>query len=464
MKTRIVTATLKRIIASVVFALVLNVGVLCASVYGSPVMTGFDPVKHGYKFANTFKNDLVPQFDIRTGGLCGGMVYSAFDYYSQHKPIPTQDYRPAVHTSLHNYIFAREVISLSQNLDKWAEIGFNPGGARSSEFFRWGLQGTGGGRLQELREMIDRGTPVPIGLQSYGSGGNHQVLAIGYNLGRYRGDLGAYQEDLRIFIYDPNFPSVKKTLRPDLANQFYYLDENPDMRWRTYFVDKKYTVSTPPAIDSVELGPNDGLVRELLMEIETGSDDLRGGNDNVNLTINYRSSSQQVPNINRGGRWIDNYDETVSVQPRQPVPLSEIKNIVLTTTFSGGIGGDNWNMNSLRVIARGGGVNQVIYQRSGTPLFRFTGDAKVFNAPNTFYSASPTTTPSTSTVSFERDTDRPGTDFFNTPQPSVDACAALCQRETRCHVFTYYQGKCWLKEGVPAARPLPGATSGVVRR
>jgi M6 family metalloprotease-like protein len=67
-------------------------------------------------------------------------------------------------------------------------------------------------------------------------------------------------------------------------------------------------------------------------------------------------------------------------------------------------------------------------------------------------------------ITVERDTDRPGADFFDTAQPSVDACAALCQREPRCRVFTYWQGNCWLKDGVPAPVPLQGASSGVVRR
>jgi len=470
MKTRIVPTMSKRIIASVLFVLVLTVGVLCASVYASSVMTGFVPATHGFRFDNTFRTAPIQGSEIQTSGLCGGMVYSALDYYLQRRPIPTQDYTPANETPLRNYIYNRQIDSLIRNADKWAELGTNWLGARDSEFFRWGLQGTGGGRLQELREMIDRGTPVPLGLWPYGHGSPadyHQVLAIGYDLGRYRGDLGAYKEDLRIYIYDPNHHGVIKTFKPDLAHEGYCYDDDANGLWRTYFVDKQYEVHNPPEIGSRDLGPNDGLVRELLLEVKTGDDDLRGGNDNVNLTINYRSSSQQVPNINRGGRWIDNYQEAVSVPLRQPVPLNEIKNIVLTTTFSGGVGGDNWNMNSLKVTARGGGVNQVIYQRAGTPLFRFTGDVQTFNAPNTFYSATPPTTtpttpPSTPSVSFERDTDRPGSDFYSTQAATADQCAALCRGNTRCRAFTHYQGNCYLKEGVPAARPLPGATSGVV--
>jgi len=68
------------------------------------------------------------------------------------------------------------------------------------------------------------------------------------------------------------------------------------------------------------------------------------------------------------------------------------------------------------------------------------------------------------TVTLEPDTDRPGADLISGPQPSVNECVAACQRDERCRAFTYYQGNCWLKDSVPPATPLPGATSGVVRR
>ena len=109
------------------------------------VSTGFDPKIHGFRFTNDFSNDVVPVADIRTGGLCGGMSYTALDYYFSHMAVPIQDYRPANRTPLQSYIYNREVDSLTSNLDKWGEVGFNPGGARNSEFFNWGLQGTNGG-------------------------------------------------------------------------------------------------------------------------------------------------------------------------------------------------------------------------------------------------------------------------------------------------------------------------------
>src|SRR5262245_8036230 len=86
--------------------------------------TSFDPAVHGFKFSNTFVNN--PVFDVRTSGLCGGMVYSALDYYSAHMTVPQQDYEPSEGTPLRSYIYGRQVNSLERNLDKWAELKVNP--------------------------------------------------------------------------------------------------------------------------------------------------------------------------------------------------------------------------------------------------------------------------------------------------------------------------------------------------
>lgn len=60
----------------------------------TPRMSGFDPDLHGFKFENRFENDFIREFNVRTSGLCGGMVYAALDYFSKRRPVPAQDYRP----------------------------------------------------------------------------------------------------------------------------------------------------------------------------------------------------------------------------------------------------------------------------------------------------------------------------------------------------------------------------------
>ncbi|KAF1719870.1 hypothetical protein [Pseudoxanthomonas wuyuanensis] len=349
--------------------------------WATPRMTRFDPATHGFRFVNTFNNDVIREVDFRTSGLCGGMVYSAMDYFNASMPIPQQAYRPAVNTPLHDYIYKRQVASLTENMDKWAELGFNPLGARNGEFFRWGLQGFSGGRLQELRARIDRGQPAPLGLWHYDGarGGDHQVLAIGYDLGRYRGDLGAHQEDLRIFVYDPNYPGRTLTLVPDLSRGGYrYLEE--DKLWLTYFVDAKYRAQRPSIPATVVVAPADAsLVRELLVTIETGGDDLRGGNDNVDLVLNTRSGRQSWRNANGGRRWLGNYSQTLSL-PVRNTRLSDLRSLDLLTHFGGGIGGDNWNVDCVIVYAVTGDNTYKIYEQRGAPLVRFTGQVHSYTA------------------------------------------------------------------------------------
>ncbi|MFJ9121271.1 hypothetical protein ACIRJO_37800 [Streptomyces sp. NPDC102394] len=342
-------------------------------------MTGFVPALHGFAFDNSFQTS--PLFDIRFGGLCGGMSYAALDHFFTHRPIPRQNTRPATGTPLFQYINSRQEDSVRPNLDKWTELTLNPFGWRNKEFFRWGLQGFGGGRLQELREAIDAGRPVPLGLFKQNTGllgPHHQVVAVGYRLGRYTGDLGAFQSDLRIYVYDPNHPDKIMTLAPRTdQNLFGYL-EAPDETWRTYFVDRKYSRRTPPSIPAAP-APRPGTVSELLVTIGTGGDDLRGGNDNADLTVTFKHQPVlRVSNINHGARWIDRYAQTVRVPLPHPIDATELSSLTLSTAFGGGTGGDNWNVDSLNVTTSDG---KELSRNTGNPLVRFTGQTHTFTVP-----------------------------------------------------------------------------------
>jgi hypothetical protein len=344
----------------------------------SALVNRFDPAKNGFNFVNDFKNDFISALSITTGGLCGGMSYTALDYYFAHAGVPRQDFRPANGTVLQSYLYNRQVESIKSNLDKWSELGLNPGGARDSEFFNWGLQASKGGRLEELRSFLDNGTPVPLGLQGDGKTGTHQVVAIGYDLGRYKGDLGAFESDFKIFIYDPNHPNQTMTLVPDPANHIYhYQSGGSGETWRTYFVDKNYHAQRPPAISNPSY-PKDGLLHEVVLQFLTGNDDLRGGS-RIDLTINsFDGTQQHVPNINLGARWLDHYTENAAIVLARPVPVSQIRSLVLTgaTGFaSGSMGGDNWDMDQVVVQAYATGARQQPPLKTAGP-FRFTGDHK----------------------------------------------------------------------------------------
>lgn len=338
-------------------------------------MTRFNPETDGLRFRNTFLN-VTGVFDITTAGLCGGMAYAVLDYFNAHIPAPKQSYVPISGTTLESYIYGRQLNALEAHMDKWVELHGNPFGARNSEFFNWGLQGTGGGRLQELRAKIDAGQPVPLGLKSMSAnpGEDHVVLAYGYDMGRYRGDLGANKEDLKIFLYEPNFGARKITLVPKPAQQAWCYIEEPSQCWRTYFVQQNYHAQTPPRIADRTV--------ELQLDFRTGGDDLRGGNDNVNVKITLADGRViTANNVNKGKRWIDGSVNSVGISLPDTVRAGQIRSILVGTAFRGGFDGDNWNMERLNATLLVGGAAAERCNKAGTPLIRFTGDVHEFSMP-----------------------------------------------------------------------------------
>lgn len=335
-------------------------------------MTAFRPEQHGFKFANTFRNNFVSEFDIRTGGLCGGMVYTALDYFTARQPIPQQSWLPTEGSILQSYIYNRQVHSLADNLLCWAEFQFNPDGARNDEFWRWGLESKRGGRISELKRFIDKGQPVPIGLLgcSEGCKADHQVLAIGYQMGRYKGDLGDNIADFRIFVYDPNFPNETKTLVANIADKKFEYEGDAASNWRSYLVDPAWAAKQPPRINSLQ--------REVLVTFETGEDDLRGGNDNVNLTLIRSNGAELVfRNVNNGKRWIMNSTQTVAVELPGGTGYDQITGVKVEHSGPrSGVferaGADNWDLRRITVQTGDAHGKKLLLTRSGSPAHRFS--------------------------------------------------------------------------------------------
>lgn len=204
--------------------------------------TDFVPCLHGYDFVNDFTNHVGP---ITTRGLCGGMAYSALDYFNAGIQIPVTSL-PAEGTPLRNFIFARQLDSLvSQGpgfISRLASL-WNDDRAR----FLWGVEDQH--ELGRLRRSIDAGRPAPLGVISVRPDvfAHHQMVAIGY-------DVGGRVEDIRIRVYDPNHPNVVTTLVPEPAhNRFRAVDSEGrdlDEHWRTYFVDEGYRPAPVPSVAS----------------------------------------------------------------------------------------------------------------------------------------------------------------------------------------------------------------------
>ena len=85
--------------------------------------------------------------------------------------------------------------------------------------------------------------------------------------------------------------------------------------------------------------PAGNLVSKLSFTFWTGDDDLRGGKDNLNITIHFADgTSQSEPNVNHGDRWPDGSTKGAEVLLSRPVTIDQIKSISLSDTFTGGSG------------------------------------------------------------------------------------------------------------------------------
>src|SRR5215471_19361879 len=104
------------------------------------------------------------------------------------------------------------------------------------------------------------------------------------------------------------------------------------------------------------------MANQLDVTFSTGSDDLRGGNDNINVLLLVQSGTPlRFDNVNAGKRWPDRSTQTVSLRLPDSVRFEDIRGVRLETTFGGGLGGDNWNLDRLAVSARNGGESRELF-------------------------------------------------------------------------------------------------------
>ena len=121
-----------------------------------------------------------------------------------------------------------------------------------------------------------------------------------------------------------------------------------------------------------------GFVNEIVADIKTGGDDLRA-DDNLNIEIHYKDGDKQFINgVNGSVRWGNNTENVETLVLKKAVRPEDILEITMSTTAGGGIGGDNWNMNSVVFRAEGNNVNVEIGKHG---FKRFTGSDKVLNIP-----------------------------------------------------------------------------------
>ena len=162
--------------------------------------TGFRPTRHGFPFANTWRDTVFGVLASR--GRCGGMVFAALDYFDAGEPIEGAG-RPAdlpAHDSpTARLIWRRQLASvfsrLGSNLWRFAVLTYLPSGAPR------GIGPTTQREVAVLLALLEAGRPVPLGLVSALTvrhlARNHQVLAYGAEIG---------ESGVLVRVYDPNFP------------------------------------------------------------------------------------------------------------------------------------------------------------------------------------------------------------------------------------------------------------------
>jgi hypothetical protein len=206
-------------------------------------LTDFRPDRHGFNFSNAFVNNVI--FDIKTKGRCGGMAYASLDYYFADRPIPTYGppHPPDEHP-LAEYIYGRLFDSFTApravNYPRWTL-------ASTDEVTRW----TKEDEFFRLRNYIDNGMPVPLGLIKATNlleigNENHQVVAFGYRFDRN-------SESMQVFTYDNNFPRQVAILDSDPSRagfeEFVIEDDGSwtlKETYRGFFVHSYQFIDPPP--------------------------------------------------------------------------------------------------------------------------------------------------------------------------------------------------------------------------
>ena len=202
----------------------------------------FQPLAHGFHFANNFKGRL-GGFDLAATpfGLSGGMVYAALDTFNVGWGAPP-DTKPPAAGSVREYISKREVDGLGEQ-----------NSAVVKKFHLWqgypasGPTGLPQRSLREfqnvLRPSLDKGMPMPVGVVRAQAGRpvweNREVLATGYLRKGSQWVLELYDPaapDRTVYV---NTSTLRETARASGSGLI-------GKAWRGFFAITTYARSTPP--------------------------------------------------------------------------------------------------------------------------------------------------------------------------------------------------------------------------
>lgn len=246
----------------------------------------FDPKAHGFEFTNYYTGDILVDLPgigrvnlgNSTYGLCGGMVFSAFDGYNlgaSAPDVPTSP--PASGTELRSYLYERQMDSLRR--DNWFLVNRlvlwmrkpledqtvpNPAAQGGENVIERGLITLSRRQFRDkIEPSLRSNRPIPIVLVKASGedlatnpksafSKNHQVLAIGFRV--------AGENEWEIDIYDPNFPNTVQTLHTKGRHQTARGSSAHTGKFRGYFV-APYGAERPP------WAPNDVAVANRLRSV-----------------------------------------------------------------------------------------------------------------------------------------------------------------------------------------------------
>jgi len=117
----------------------------------------------------------------------------------------------------------------------------------------------------------------------------------------------------------------------------------------------RFTGSDPSLDINAQPGvgcPSKNQVTRISFTFTTADDDLRGGKDNLNIAILFADGTSQFePNVNHNQNWPNGSTKGTEILLNRAVTIDQIRGFTLSDTFTGGSGGDNWNMASMQADA-----------------------------------------------------------------------------------------------------------------
>jgi hypothetical protein len=383
-----------------------------------------------------------------SNGLCGGFVFTVKDCFMTGVLPPVDNNLPAGGSALFNYIVARLVnsfdepdvnqyLSWIQMTDNDTPLGAGISSHEINEEWPKIKSDLDANQLSTLG-LVHGSEPPTVGfftgMQDLGE--CHQVLAYGYDLDGSALTIHIYDPDhfgaqtialdighpgsatpihvsgwaegmFRGFFrthynfHDPRTPASGAFIQtvvtsPGISSPGPVTRNWQDSTWAAVsgnpivrFTGSVHDWSTPVNVSATDQGKQ---ILQLRAVIVTGADDLRGGtgpNDNCDAILMFNNGSTlAIQNVNNGMHWNNGETHVIALPLPPGMTAGNITRFGLHTSFSGGLSGDNWNVNGVTLLASllpkpitPPPLLRTWINATGNPLVRFTGSTHDWSMP-----------------------------------------------------------------------------------